>query len=270
MKGTRESLVKWYGNGVPIVAHKWTNPALCSTHLRSAGCGSSAVVTRCCQSGESASAFCTNPLTHTQRGLLAVQHPLCLTCSPCITLPNEFMIILSSWETWAKIGKERATECLAPADEFCCWQWGLLMNSEFKLLPWPLYYQVTFPAVAQSYLYLSSLWQSISICFFKKKKKADENRLLNWSKTFIGTSWSLAAQQNSLQALSQLMGNNARLSKQIKPSIFCKAMQFKWHRHTTGPIHTIYNMWMSIACVSLTPESLAIFFVSALNNKHNL
>lgn len=54
------------------------------------GCGSSAVAMHRHHWGESACAFCTNPFTHTQQGPVAVEHPLCLTHSPCIPLPNEF------------------------------------------------------------------------------------------------------------------------------------------------------------------------------------
>lgn len=63
------------------------------------GCAASTPVRRCCHEGKPASVFrTTHPFTLTQQGLLAALYPSCLTCSLCICLPNEFIIIPSSRE----------------------------------------------------------------------------------------------------------------------------------------------------------------------------
>lgn len=109
-----------------VVAHERTlragvNSIFLPLHSFSGGCGGSAVMMHCCHRGESASAFCTtNPSARTQRGPLAAPHPLCLTCSPCISLPNEFIIILSSGEMqhgeWKQKVRRRAC-CSREPDE---------------------------------------------------------------------------------------------------------------------------------------------------------
>lgn len=73
---------------------------------------------------------------------------------------------------------------------------------------------------------------------FMSWEKADKMCLLNRSKTFISTFWCLAVQQNTLEALSQLMSNNAYFSKQIKPCPSLQTNVFNSHRHASVHMHT--------------------------------
>lgn len=96
-----EASRKW----IPLVAHKWTEAKyrceqnLCASLIRFPK--DVGAILYLCTPVETIFAFCTtNPLTCTQRGLLAA---LCLTCSPCSSLPNKFISILFSRETqWQK------------------------------------------------------------------------------------------------------------------------------------------------------------------------
>lgn len=104
MKGDGECATKRSGNGLSLLPttvcmlKAGVNNIFLLGTLRE-GCAGSTTVGRCCHGGKSASVFrTTNPFTLTQQGLLAALHPSCLTCSLCICLPNEFIIIPSSRE----------------------------------------------------------------------------------------------------------------------------------------------------------------------------
>lgn len=104
MKGERAWATKQYGNGLSLLLttvcmQRASVNNIFPLHTLREGCAGTTPVRRCCHGGKSASVFCTtNPFTLTQQGLLAALHPACLTCSLCICLPNEFIIIPSSRE----------------------------------------------------------------------------------------------------------------------------------------------------------------------------
>lgn len=76
--------------------------------------------------------------THTQRDFLVHQDLQCLTCSPCISLPNEFILILSSREACAVNESLRIPVLGTTVQELllCSLYLHLEKNGEHSLLLW--------------------------------------------------------------------------------------------------------------------------------------